>query len=114
MRRWQVYANFRRGPKARSVTADTILARDCEPISTTVEQTVILLSVRAGSYFRLSRAGTEIWNLLQQPRRVREIIEVLAQSHEVDTEIVTRDVTMFLDKLVERRLLRVVDSSVVP
>ena len=42
------------------------------------------------------------------------MIEVLAQSHEVDTEIVTRDVTVFLDKLVERRLLRVVDSSVVP
>ena len=70
MRRWPAYASFRRGPKARSVTADTILARDCEPISTTVEQTVILLSVRAGSYFKLNRAGMEIWNLLQQPRRV--------------------------------------------
>jgi hypothetical protein len=114
MRRWPANASFRRGPKARSVTADTILARDCEPISTTVEQTAILLSVRAGSYFKLNRAGMEIWNLFQQPRRVGEIIEVLAQSHEVDTEIVTRDVTVFLDKLVERRLLRVIDSSVVP
>jgi Coenzyme PQQ synthesis protein D (PqqD) len=114
MPRWPGYASFRRGPKARSVTADTILARDCELISTTVEQTVILLSVGAGSYFKLNQAGMEIWNLLQHPRRVREIIEVLAQSHEVDTEIVTRDVTVFLDKLVERRLLRVVDSPVVP
>jgi hypothetical protein len=114
MRTWPAYASFRRCPKARSVTADTILARDCEPISTTVEQTAILLSVRAGSYFKLNRAGMEIWNLFQQPRRVGEIIEVLAQSHEVDTEIVTRDVTVFLDKLVERRLLRVIDSSVVP
>ncbi len=114
MRRWPGYASFRRGPKARLVTAETILARDCELISTTVEQTAILLSVRAGSYFKLNRAGMEIWNLLQQPRRVREIIEVLAQSHAVDTEIVTRDVTVFLNKLVERRLLRVVDASVVP
>jgi hypothetical protein len=113
MRRWPACASFRRGPKVRPLTANTILVRDCEPISTTVEQTMILLSVRAGSYFKLNRTGMEIWNLFQEPRRVREIIEVLAQSNEVDTEIVTRDVTAFLDELVDRRLLRVVGSSVV-
>ena len=57
MRRWPAYASFRRGPRARSVTADTILARDCELISTTVEQTVILLSVRSRFILQIEPGG---------------------------------------------------------
>ena len=94
-----------------TVTADTILVRDNEPMPTTVDEEVVVLSVRAGAYFGFNRIGTEIWNMLAEPRRVGEILDTLAQSHEVDLDTMTRDVTQFLQTLIERRLVRVVDSK---
>jgi hypothetical protein len=94
-----------------AVTVDTVLVRDSEPLPTTVDEEVIVLSVRAGAYFGFNRIGSEIWNMLSEPRRVGEILDTLAQSHEVDLDTMTRDVTQFLQTLIERRLVRVVDSK---
>jgi hypothetical protein len=94
-----------------AVTADTVLVRDSEPMPTTVDEEVIVLSVRAGAYFGFNRIGSEIWNMLAEPRRVGDIFDTLVQSHEVDRDTMTRDVTQFLQTLIERRLVRVVDSK---
>jgi hypothetical protein len=94
-----------------AVTADTVLVRDSEPMPTTVDEEVVVLSVRAGAYFGFNRIGTEIWNMLAEPRRVGHILDTLAQSHEVDRDTMTRDVNQFLQTLIERRLVRVVDSK---
>ena len=94
-----------------AVTVDTVLVRDREPMPTTVDDEVVVLSVRAGAYFGFNRIGSEIWNMLSEPRRVGEIFDTLAQSHEVDRDTMTRDVTQFLQTLIERRLVRVVESK---
>jgi hypothetical protein len=94
-----------------TVAIDTILVQDSEPIATTVDEEVVVLSIRAGAYFGFSSVGSEIWNMLTEPRRVGQIIELLSQTHDVDMDIMTRDVTLFLQTLIERRLLRVVDSG---
>jgi hypothetical protein len=94
-----------------SVTPDTILVQDGEPIPATVEEETVVLSMRAGAYFGFNRVGTEIWAMLAQPRRVGEIFDSLALSHDVDAGTMTRDVTAFLDALIKRRLLRVVDPG---
>jgi Coenzyme PQQ synthesis protein D (PqqD) len=96
---------------AISVTGDTILVQDGEPIPATVDQDVILLSIRAGSYFGLNRVGGEIWNMLAEPKRVRQICDALLHQHDVDSETVSRDVIPFLQTLIERRLIRVVDPG---
>lgn len=94
-----------------TVTVDTILARDSEPIPATVGEEVVVLSIRAGSYFGFNRVGTEIWNMLAEPRRVDQIFDALSQLHDVDAETMIRDVTPFLQTLIERRLVRVVDPG---
>jgi hypothetical protein len=89
------------------VTIDSILVRDSEPVATTLDEEVVLLSIRAGSYYGFNRVGTEIWNMLAEPRPVRLILDELSQLHEVDRATMTRDVTAFLQNLIERRLVRV-------
>lgn len=87
---------------------DTILVREIEPASAIVDDHAVLLSVQAGAFFRLNQAGTEIWEMLIRPRRVAEIIDAILESYDVDSNIVTRDVTEFLETLIKRRLVRVV------
>jgi Coenzyme PQQ synthesis protein D (PqqD) len=95
-----------------SVTVDSLIIRDDEPKSADLDDgTVVLLSARAASYFGFNRVASEIWNMLAVPRRVDEIFSALAETHDVDAELLARDVTPFLQTLIEHRLIRVIASD---
>jgi coenzyme PQQ synthesis protein D (PqqD) len=93
------------------VTIDSVLVRENESAAVDVDGRVVILSVRAGSYFDLNQVATEIWHMLTEPCRVREIFHSLSRQHEVDAETLVRDVTPFLQALVTHRLVRVVYSE---
>jgi hypothetical protein len=91
--------------------SDAVLVQDSEPIATTVDDEVVMLSVRAGAYFGLNGVGTEIWNMLREPRRFGDVCRELSQHYEADIDALTRDVTMFVQALIERGLVRLVDAG---
>lgn len=94
-----------------NVTIDNILIRDDEPTAAALEEGVVVLSIRAGAYFGFNCVATEIWSMLAAPCRVGEIFKQLAEQHDVDDETIVRDVTPFLQTLVEHRLVRVIDPG---
>ena len=93
------------------VTIDTIVIQESEPVAATVQDNVVLLSLRAGAFFKFNTIGGQIWNMLIEPRSVREIVDALSKIHEADDETMARDVAGFLDSLIDRRLVRVIDSG---
>jgi hypothetical protein len=96
------------------VTADCILVQDEEPNTADLDDGVVVLSVRAGSYFGFNRVASEIWTMLAEPCRVGELFSTLADRHDVDEEIVARDVTPFLDTLIEHRLVHIIETGETP
>lgn len=86
------------------VTIDSILVQDQEPAAADVGGRIVVLSLRAGSYFDFNLVATEIWHMLAQPCRVSEIFNCLSRRHDVDAETLARDVTPFLQSLVTHRL----------
>ena len=111
MTRSLVSAASQWGLTALSVTIDSVLVQDSEPTAADLDGSVVVLSVRAGSYFGFNRVAGEIWRMLVEPRRVGEIFDALAQHHDVDAETLTRDVTNFLQTMVDHRLVRMVEAS---
>jgi hypothetical protein len=99
------------GETALSVTLDSVLVQESEPKAADLDGRVVVLSVRAGSYFGFNRVAGEIWNMLAEPCRVGRIFDTLTERHDVDPDIMARDVTPFLQTLVEQRLARVVDPA---
>ena len=93
---------------ALGVTVDSVLVRNQELTAADVDGRAVVLSLDAGSYFDFSRVATEIWGMLAEPRRVSEVFRGLSKLHDVDAETLTRDVTPFLQTLVEQRLVRMI------
>jgi Coenzyme PQQ synthesis protein D (PqqD) len=106
-----VFAVSQRSLTALSVTIDSILVQDEEPTAADLDGDVVILSPRAGSYFGFNRVATEIWHMLAEPCRVAQIFNALAESHDVDADTLARDVTPFLQTLVEHRLVRLIDPG---
>ena len=46
--------------------------------------------------------------MLSRPRSVKEILQQLSQHHDVDAEVLARDVTGFLQSLIVQRLVRLI------
>jgi Coenzyme PQQ synthesis protein D (PqqD) len=93
------------------VKADTILVQDTEPIVGTVDDEIVMLSVRAGACFGFNDIGSEIWQMLAEPRRVNQLCESLKHTYEVDMDIIVHDVLPFLEALLKRHLLRVIEPG---
>lgn len=96
------------------MTEDTVLIRDNEPALVHLHDDAVLLSIQRGAYFSLNGAGSRIWKMLIQPCRVGEIFDAMAETYEVDRDIVTKDVIDFLDALLDRHLVRVVNPGEIP
>jgi hypothetical protein len=94
-----------------SVTIDSVLIQDGDSTAADLDGDVVVLSVRAGSYFSFNHVGSEIWDMLAKPCRVGQIFHELLRRHNVDAETLASDVTPFLQMLVERGLVRAVDAD---
>jgi len=96
------------------ISADALIAQDNEPVAATVDGEIVMLSVAAGAYFGLNGTGTEIWNRLREPRRFGDLCEELSREFDIDIETITRDVVPFVEVMLERRLLRLVQTQSTP
>ena len=91
-----------------SLTVNSILVQEAGLSATEVDGRFVVLSVQAASYFDFNKVASEIWNLLSRPRRVDEILQELSLHHDVDIEVMARDVVTFLQSLVAQNLVRIV------
>jgi len=94
-----------------TVTIDSVLVQDAEPTAADLDGGAVVLSLRAGCYFNFNTVATEIWTMLAAPCRVGSIFDRLADDHDVDADTLRRDVTPFLQTLLDRRLVRLVEPG---
>jgi len=59
----------------------------------------------------MNDVGTAIWNFLQQPREVSDVIEHIANNYEVSAEQAEVEILSFLQNLVDKGLVVVDDRS---
>ena len=73
----------------------------------TLDEETVLMSTEGNRYFSLNALGTDIWELLAQPRTAPEIVETIQANYDVDEEQARRDVNEFLEVLESRKLISV-------
>ena len=67
----------------------------------------IIMSISAGKFFSFDDIGFEIWDAIQDPVRVNELVSNLAAKHDAPENVVMPDVLTFLNKLSENDLITV-------
>src|SRR5579864_229659 len=64
-----------------------------------------ILNIKSGVYYGLDPVGTQIWNLMQEPREVAEIQNAITDEYEVGPGRCARDLVGFLEKLLAEGLI---------
>ena len=89
-----------------NLSLDSVLVQDKTLPTVELDGRIVVMSLHAGAYFDFNRVGTEIWRMLAEPCAVDRIFDRLLKLHPVDKETLARDVTPFLQTLLEQRLIR--------
>jgi hypothetical protein len=80
-----------------------VAARD--QVSSDLGKEVAILDLKAGVYYGLDDVAARIWNLIQEPRTVNEIRDILLEEYEVEPERCERDLLALLERLAAEGLI---------
>ncbi|PHS41833.1 MAG: PqqD family protein [Sulfurovum sp.] len=83
--------------------AETVFAQE-------VDGEMVLLDMESENYFGLDEVGTAIWQAMQEKETLKEVFEVLSEQYEVEAEMLEKDLSDFVNKLVESGLVKVEES----
>jgi Coenzyme PQQ synthesis protein D (PqqD) len=76
-------------------------------VSSTVEGEAVILNVQTGVYYGLNPVGAWVWDELQSPTTVAELLEGLMAEFEVDEDRGEADLVTLLEDLAGASLIEV-------
>ena len=65
----------------------------------------VMMDIMTGKYYNLGEVGGRIWELLEEPATLSELIGKLTAEYDVSAEQCRTDILPFLNTLLERGLL---------
>ncbi len=92
-----------------SVSSSVVVAKD--QVSSDLGGEVAILHLKAGTYYGLDVVGARIWSLIQEPRTVKEIRDVLVSEYEVDPDRCESELIALLQRLADEELIEVKDGT---
>lgn len=93
------------------LSLQSIVVASPEQVSCPLGDESAILGLKSEVYYGLNPVGASIWKLLQQPRRVDELRDVILAEYEVEAERCERDLFALLEKMRTEGLIVVRSSS---
>ncbi len=94
----------------KALKLDCIVQRVPDQIAAEVDDDVVMVNVETGYYYAVSEVAREIWEAIERPVKVSDLIDDLAASHDVDRPTCEAQTLSFLESLLAERLLQVRDG----
>jgi hypothetical protein len=88
-----------------STTSTVVALKDT--LSSAVGDETVILHFGAGTYFGLDDVGTRVWQLIEQPRTVGDLLDRIVEEYDVERERCEATILPFLEDLAANGLLLV-------
>jgi hypothetical protein len=90
-----------------SLPLDAAAVATPDQLSTRLGEEVVILGLRDSAYYGLAEVGARIWDLLQTPRTLADIVDILVAEYEVNAERAADDLRMLIGQLQSRGLVAI-------
>lgn len=78
-----------------------------EQVASDLGGDAVILNLKTGIYHGLDTVGARIWDLLQKPITVNDILDTLLQEYDVEPDRCERELVALLQKLAGAELIEV-------
>jgi len=84
------------------LTLNSIIQRDPEVIVAEADNDLIMVSIATGSYYGVSDVARDIWDSIERPKRVSDLVDGLTASYQIDSSSCEEQTLSFLETLGEK------------
>ena len=88
-----------------------VVRREPEIVAAEADNDLVMVSIANGSYYAVSDVAREIWEAIERPRKVFDLIDDLAKSYDIDRTTCQAETLSFLEDLRSEGLLKVSNGS---
>ena len=89
------------------IEKDQVISVSSEVLFQEISGEIVLLDLASESYFGLDEIGARVWGLLNEGKKMGQVLETLLQEYEVDRKTLEADVEELLGDLVEAGLIKI-------
>ena len=93
------------------ITDGQLLQRQPDMVFSHIDDEVVMMSIEAGEYYGLNPVASRIWDLLEKPHTFCRLIDLLMLEFDIDKSTCQKDVTNFLNQLVDKGLVVTVSDN---
>ncbi len=94
------------------ISESSLIVAAGNQVSSDLGGEAVILDLKSGVYHGLNEVGARIWDLIQQPKAVKNIKQMLLQEYEVEPERCDRDLMALLQELKAAGLIEVKDETI--
>jgi hypothetical protein len=95
---------------SQKLNLDCIVQRDPDVIAAEVDSNLVMVSIANASYYGVSNVAREIWEAIECPKKVSDLIDDLQATYNVDRSSCEEQTLAFLESLLSEQLLQVRDA----
>lgn len=83
----------------RKIGIDTVIVKKEGLDAVDIDDEKVMMDVTKGKYYALNNVGSRIWELINVPRSVNEVISKLLEEYDVDTGTCRNHVLEFTNRM---------------
>ncbi|MBZ2166320.1 PqqD family peptide modification chaperone [Methanobacterium spitsbergense] len=89
------------------ISIDSTLVVADDVVSCDLDGEAAILNMNDGVYYGLDPIGAKIWNLIQKPRVVNDIVEIIWDEYDVDKNQCKCDIFELIKELLDNGLVKI-------
>ena len=87
-----------------------VVHRDPDVIAAEADRDLVMVSIANGLYYGVSDVAREIWEAIERPKKISDLVDDLAETFNIDRTTCEQETLSFLEDLRSEGLLKVNDG----
>ncbi len=92
------------------ITTDSVVVASREQVASELGDETVILNLKNGVYYGLDPIGTEVWRVIQEPRKVLAVRDHLLAAYDVEQDRCEGDLLALLADLSTQGLIEIKDG----
>ena len=89
------------------ISINTNIVVEDEVVSCDLDGEAAILNLKDGVYYGLDPIGAKIWNLIQNPRTLNDVVEKIWEEYDVEKDKCRDDIFELIEELLTNGLVKV-------
>ena len=94
-----------------SMLSNLVIVVAKDQISRDLDGEAVILNMKSGIYCGLNEVGARIWQLIQEPKSVKDLLDTLIKEYEVEPDRCEREVLALLQRMSDNGLIEVKNET---